>query len=239
MARKLLYQGKAKSLYTSSRPKHCVMHFRDDATAFDGAKHALLARKGMINNHFNAFIMRYLAKAGIQTHFARISGERESLVKQLEMIPVECVVRNIATGSLCRRLGIEEGKKLEPPIFEFFYKSDLLHDPMINEWHITTLGWASLDEARQMRELTLKVNEILIPLFKKVGLLLVDYKLEFGRYQGSLVLGDEFTPDGARIWDSQTNERLDKDRFRKDLGCVIESYEVVAARLRIPLWYEE
>lgn len=230
-----LYKGKAKSVYLTDDDDYLILHFRDDATAFDGEKHAELSRKGRVNNHFNAFIMQKLAEAGIPTHFERLLSDDESLVKRLEMIPVECVIRNIATGSLCRRLGIEEGINLDPLIFEFFFKDDDLHDPMINDYHIITFGWASENEIHRMKELTFKVNEVLKPLFHQAGMFLVDYKLEFGRYEDAVVLGDEFTPDGCRIWDIETHERLDKDRFRKDLGHVIESYEQVAERLNIPL----
>lgn len=230
-----LYSGKAKTIHRTNQAGHLVMEFRDDTSAFDGIKVEKLARKGMVNNHFNAFIMQKLQAAGIDTHFEELLSNDESLVKHLEMIPVECVVRNIATGSLCKRLGTEEGIDLQPPLFEFFLKNDELHDPMINDFHIITFGWANEDEIQQMKVLTFKVNEILKPLFMDAGMLLVDYKLEFGRFDGKLLLGDEFTPDGCRIWDADTRERLDKDRFRRDMGDVIESYELVASRLGVEI----
>lgn len=230
-----LYSGKAKTLYATDAPQYLWMEFRDDATAFDGEKKAQLARKGKVNNHFNAFIMQKLAAAGIGNHFERILSDHESLVKRLEMLPVECVVRNIAAGSICRRLGITEGRELNPPIFEFFLKDDALHDPMINECHIENFGWATKEEIAIMKAMSFKVNEILKPLFLQAGMLLVDYKLEFGRFAGQILLGDEFTPDGCRIWDVETREKLDKDRFRKDLGNVIEAYEQVAQRLNIAI----
>ena len=233
--RDLLYSGKAKSLYNTNDSDFLIMEFRDDVSAFDGVKRAQLANKGVVNNQFNAFIMEKLAKKGVTTQFEKCLSDTDSLVKHLDMIPVECVVRNIAAGSLCRRLGIEEGIDIDPPIFEFFLKNDELHDPMINDSHILTFGWASEAEIKQMRTLTLNVNNILKPLFLNAGMILVDYKLEFGRFQGKLYLGDEFTPDGCRIWDKETRERLDKDRFRKDLGDVIESYERVAQRLGIKI----
>jgi phosphoribosylaminoimidazole-succinocarboxamide synthase len=207
------------------------MHFRDDATAFNGEKVAKFANKGRINNQFNAFIMDVLQKNNIPTHFEKKLNERESLVKSLQMIPVECVVRNIAAGSFSRRLGIDEGKDLNPPVFEFFYKSDPLGDPMINEYHIRSLELASDAEMQVMKELSFKVNDILKVLFLQAGLLLVDFKLEFGRFNGQLYLGDEFTPDGCRIWDVKSREKMDKDRFRRDLGKVMESYQAVAERL--------
>jgi phosphoribosylaminoimidazole-succinocarboxamide synthase len=230
-----LYSGKAKTLYTTDDEKYLIVHYRDDATAFDGVKKAKLNRKGMVNNYFNAFIMQELEKKGVPTHFVKVLSDNESLVKRLDMIKVECVVRNITAGSLCRRLGIKEGMELNPPLFEFFLKNDELHDPMINDYHIRNFGWASEGEIDIMKRLTFKVNDILKPLFLDASMLLVDYKLEFGRNNGNVLLGDEFTPDGCRIWDSQTKQILDKDRFRKDLGDVIEGYEQAAHRLGIVL----
>lgn len=227
----LLYSGKAKSLYSSSDPDYLIMEFRDDTTAFDGLKKAQLARKGVVNNHFNAFIMQKLAAADIKTQFVSLYSDSESVVKNLDMIRLESVVRNIAAGHLCSRLGIEEGLALNPPTFEFFLKNDELHDPMINDSIILTFGWASEEEIRQMKALSYQVNAVLQPLFLQADLLLVDFKLEFGRYKGEIVLGDEFSPDGCRIWDAKTRKKLDKDRFRKELGGVIEAYEEVAQRL--------
>jgi len=231
----LLYTGKAKSLYTTEDPDQLLCVFRNDTSAFDGEKIEQLDRKGKVNNHFNAFIMQKLAKAGIPNHFEKIVKAEASLVKRLKMIPVECVVRNFAAGSLCRRLGVEAGKELQPPTFEFFLKNDALHDPMINESHIITFGWATKTAIEQMQKMTFAVNEVLKPLFQNAGLILVDYKLEFGYYHNALLLGDEFTPDGCRIWDAETKKVLDKDRFRKDMGDVVEAYEEVAHRLGVPL----
>lgn len=230
-----LYAGKAKTVYTTSDPDYLILHFRNDTSAFDGEKMEQLARKGLVNNRFNAFIMQKLADAGIAVHFERLLSDTESLVKRMDMIPVECVVRNFAAGSLCRRLGIEEGKSLTPPVFEFFLKNDALHDPMINEHHILTFGWASEAEVAKMKQLSFAVNEVLTKLFADAGLLLVDYKLEFGRFHGDIVLGDEFSPDGCRLWDAETRKKLDKDRFRQGLGGVIEAYEEVAARIGAPM----
>jgi len=179
--------------------------------------------------------MQKLEAAGITTQFVELFSETESLVKHLEMIPVESVVRNIAAGHLCSRLGIEEGIALNPPTFEFFLKNDALHDPMINDSLIRTFNWATDDEINQMKAQSFHVNEVLKPLFLQAGLLLVDFKLEFGRCDGKIILGDEFTPDGCRIWDAKTRQKLDKDRFRKDLGGVIEAYEEVARRLNVEL----
>jgi phosphoribosylaminoimidazole-succinocarboxamide synthase len=230
-----LYSGKAKSVFLTDDPAWLVLLFRDDTSAFDGTKVERLARKGRVNNRFNAFIMERLMDAGIPTHFERVLSETESLVKRLAMIPVECVVRNVAAGSLCRRLGVEEGRALEPPTYELFLKNDALHDPMVNESLAVTFGWATEAQLARMRELSLAVNAVLDPLFGAAGLLLVDYKLEFGRFRGEILLGDEFTPDGCRLWDAETRTKLDKDRFRQGLGGVVEAYEEVAHRLGIPL----
>lgn len=230
-----LVKGKAKTVYNTDVEDRLVLHFRNDTSAFDGEKIEQLDRKGMVNNKFNAFIMQKLEAGGVATHFDSLLSDEESLVKKLDMLPIECVVRNISTGSLCRRLGIEDGLDLNPPIFEFFLKNDPLHDPMINDYHIISFKWATADEIEAMKSLTFKVNDILIGLFEKAGLLLVDYKLEFGRSEGTLLLGDEFTPDGCRLWDIETREKLDKDRFRQGLGGVVEAYEEVAHRLGVKL----
>ena len=231
----LISEGKAKSLYETSDKSELLMIYRDDTSAFDGKKKEALKGKGEINNKFNAFIMEHLANNGVETHFLKLIDKNESLVKRLDMLPVECVVRNIATGSLCRRLGVEEGIKFEEPLFEFFLKDDDLGDPLINDNHITAFGWGTEEEIVTMKEITFKINHLLCALFKEVGLILVDYKVEYGRSNGFLILGDEFTPDGCRIWDAETGESLDKDRFRKDLGDVVESYQIVAHKLGISL----
>ena len=237
--RQELYKGKAKTVYATDDPNHLVMHYRDDVSAFDGVKVAKLDRKGETNNRINAYVMGKLAQAGVATHFVRVLNDRESLVKAMKMVPVECVVRNVCAGSMAKRYGIEEGRKLAEPIFEFFLKSDALHDPLCNDDHIRVLGWASAAEIVQMREITHEVNAVLKPLFANAGIDLVDYKLEFGHPVddpgGALVLGDEFTPDGCRLWDARTGEKLDKDRFRRDLGEVIEHYREVARRIGVPL----
>lgn len=228
-----LYSGKAKSVYTTENPDLMVMLFRDDTSAFDGEKVAQLDRKGMVNNKFNAFIMDALEKEGVPTHFEKLLSDNESLVKNLNMLPVECVVRNFAAGSLVKRLGVEEGLELNPPTFELFLKNDALHDPMINTSHCVSFGWATKEQLEEMEALTLKVNTILSRMFSDAGMLLVDYKLEFGLYKDQIVLGDEFSPDGCRIWDKETRKKMDKDRFRQGLGSVIETYEEVGQRLGI------
>jgi len=237
--RQELYKGKAKTVYATDDPHRLVMHYRDDVSAFDGVKLAKLHLKGETNNKINAYVMGKLAAAGVPTHFVKLLNERESLVKAMKMVPVECVVRNVCAGSMAKRYGIDEGRKLPEPIFEFFLKSDALHDPLCNDDHIRVLGWASADEIAQMRTITHKVNAVLKPMFANAGIDLVDYKLEFGHPTddptGPLVLGDEFTPDGCRLWDAKTGEKLDKDRFRRDLGEVIEHYREVAQRIGAPL----
>jgi phosphoribosylaminoimidazole-succinocarboxamide synthase len=233
--RQELYAGKAKSVYKTDDDDFVILSFRDDTSAFDGEKVEQLSRKGEVNNKFNAFIMEYLANAGIPTHFEKLLSANESVVKNMQMIPVECVVRNVASGSLCRRLGVEDGMELNPPVFEFFLKNDALHDPMINEYHIETFGWAKADDVIKMKELTFKVNVELSKLFADAGMILVDYKLEFGLFKGDVVLGDEFSPDGCRLWDAETRKKLDKDRFRQGLGGVIEAYEEVAKRIGVTL----
>ena len=230
-----LYSRKAKSLFLTENPKLLVMEFRDDTSAFDGERIEKLDRKGMVNNRFNAFVLEKLESAGVATHFEKLLSDTESLVKCLEMIPVECVIRNIATGSLCKRYGIDDGLELDPPTFEFFLKDDARHDPLINDYHIESFGWASPAEVEVMKKVTFQVNDALGELFRSEGMILVDFKVEFGRFEGELLLGDEFTPDGCRLWDMETRKKLDKDRFRRGLGGVVEAYEEVAARLGVDL----
>ncbi|APE31428.1 phosphoribosylaminoimidazolesuccinocarboxamide synthase [Halomonas aestuarii] len=231
--RQELFAGKAKSVYATDDPDRLILHFRNDTSAFDGRRVESLERKGRVNNRFNAFIMGKLQEAGIPTHFESLLSDTECVVKNLEMIPVECVVRNIAAGSLVKTLGVEEGQELTPPTFQLFLKNDALHDPMINESLAETFGWATPDQLAEMKALTFRVNEVLKALFAEGGMLLVDYKLEFGLFHGQIVLGDEFSPDGCRLWDAETREKLDKDRFRQGLGNVIESYEEVGRRIGV------
>ncbi len=230
-----LFAGKAKSIFATDNEDFVIMSFRDDTSAFDGEKIEQLSRKGEVNNKFNAFIMQQLEQAGVPTHFDSLFNETESVVKNMKMMPVECVVRNVASGSLVRRLGVEDGMELSPPVFEFFLKNDALHDPMINEYHIETFGWAKAADVEKMKELTFKVNTVLTKMFSDAGMILVDYKLEFGLFKGDVILGDEFSPDGCRLWDAETRKKLDKDRFRQGLGGVIEAYEEVANRIGVQL----
>ena len=229
--REKLYEGKAKILFATDNPDLLIQHFTDNATAFNGKKKGIIKNKGIINNKMTARIFKLLEENGIPTHFVEVINDREMLVKKLDIIMVELVVRNIAAGSLAKRLGIEVGKELPFPIIEFYYKSDELNDPMINEWHIKYLNLATPEELNYMVETSLKVNDILKKFFDERDIKLVDFKLEFGRHNGQILLGDEFTPDGSRLWNKADNYILDKDRFRKDLGFVEEAYEEVCRRV--------
>ncbi|GAB7259522.1 MULTISPECIES: phosphoribosylaminoimidazolesuccinocarboxamide synthase [Dickeya] len=230
-----LYRGKAKTVYTTEDPDLLVLEFRNDTSAGDGARIEQFDRKGMVNNKFNHFIMTKLEEAGIPTQMVSLLSDTEVLVKKLDMVPVECVVRNRAAGSLVKRLGITEGEILNPPLFDLFLKNDAMHDPMVNESYCKTFGWVSEENLARMKELSYKANEVLSKLFGDAGLILVDFKLEFGLFKGEVVLGDEFSPDGSRLWDKETLNKMDKDRFRQSLGGLIEAYEEVARRLGVKL----
>jgi phosphoribosylaminoimidazole-succinocarboxamide synthase len=233
--KELLKTGKAKSLYHTDDPSKLIMEYKDDTSAFDEKKIEQIAGKGTVNNRFNSHIMEHLKKNDVPNHHLEVSNPNESIVLSLDMFPIECVVRNFAAGSICKRLGLEEGMKMDPPIFEFFYKDDDLGDPLINDCHITAFGWAKEKDIEVMKELTLKTNSILVSLFDAADLILVDFKIEFGLVDGKILLGDEFTPDGCRVWDKETKKKLDKDRFRLGLGDVVESYQEIAHRLGIDL----
>ena len=229
-----LYQGKAKTLYATDQDEYLIADFRDDTTAFDGEKKEALENKGRVNCAISLFLMEYLQQQGIKTHFVSVLSENEVVVKRLRMVPLESVVRNIAAGSLCRRLGVESKMKLDPPLFEFFYKNDELHDPLVAREHALAFGWASSAEMDQMQQLSLRVHSLLTDLFKEKNMILVDAKYEFGvDSTGAVVLGDEISPDSCRIWDEDTLESLDKDRFRKGLGGVVDAYMEIARRLGI------
>ena len=223
-----LYEGKAKILYKTSDPDLLIQYFKDDASAFDGKKKGTIVDKGVMNNHMSTRIFEYLEDNGVKTHFVKNLNDREMLVKSLKIIPVEVVLRNVAAGSLCKRLGIEEGREFnEQPILEFFYKSDPLGDPMINECHVDIFGWATKEEVEILKSEGLKVNKLMVDFFKERKIRLVDFKVEFGRHNGEVLLGDEISPDGCRLWDWDTNEKMDKDRFRFNLGSVEEKYQQV------------
>jgi phosphoribosylaminoimidazole-succinocarboxamide synthase len=235
--RKKIYEGKAKILYEGPEPGTLIQYFKDDATAFNAQKKAVLEGKGVINNRISEYVMTRLNTIGIQNHFIRRLNLREQLIKEVEIIPLEVVCRNIAAGSIATRLGLPEGQALPRSIIEFYYKNDQLQDPMVTEEHITAFNWASTQEIDDILAMTLRVNDFLTGLFSAVGITLVDFKIEFGRvFEGEfsrVILADEISPDSCRLWDSATNEKLDKDRFRRDMGSVIESYTEVARRLGI------
>ena len=235
--RKMIYEGKAKILYEGPEPGTIVQYFKDDATAFNNQKKATLEGKGVLNNRISEFIMIGLMRAGIPTHFIRRLNMREQLVRQVEIIPLEVICRNVAAGSLCQRLGLEEGPPLPRSLIEFCYKNDDLGDPLVTEDHITAFNWASPQDLDDMIALTVRINDFLTGMFAAVGIQLVDFKLEFGRlYEGDmmrLVLADEISPDSCRLWDIETQEKMDKDRFRRDLGNVTEAYTEVARRLGV------
>jgi phosphoribosylaminoimidazole-succinocarboxamide synthase len=235
--RRRVYEGKAKILYEGPEPGTLVQHFKDDTTVLHPKKHEVIDGKGVLNNRISEYIFTQLNRMGIPTHFIRRLNMREQLIKEVEIIPLQVVVRNIAAGSLAKRLGIEEGTVLPRSIIEFYYKNDVLDDPMVSEEHITAFGWAAPQEIDDIMALAIRVNDFLSGLFLGVGIQLVDFKIECGRlWEGDMmriVVADEFSPDSARLWDSQTNEKLDKDRFRRDMGGLIEAYQEVARRLGI------
>ncbi|KMP10422.1 phosphoribosylaminoimidazole-succinocarboxamide synthase [Candidatus Nitromaritima sp. SCGC AAA799-A02] len=222
-----VYEGKAKILYATEDPDLMIQYFKDDASAFDGVKKGTIVDKGVINNQVSTRIFQHLGEKGVKTHFVEHLSDREMLVRKLEIVPVEVVLRNVAAGSLCKRLGVEEGTSFDPPILEFFYKSDPLHDPLINDCHAVTFGWATQEELDVLRSSGYRINELLVEFFKQRKIRLVDFKLEFGRHQGEILLGDEISPDGCRLWHWDTGEKMDKDRFRFSMGSVEEKYQEV------------
>jgi len=235
--RRMIYEGKAKILYEGPEPGTVIQYFKDDTTAFDATKKATIEGKGVVNNRISEYLMTQLNAIGVPTHFVRRLNMREQLIKEVEIVPLEVVVRNIAAGSLSKRLGIDEGTALPRSIIEYYYKSDKLHDPWVSEEHITAFGWAAPQDLDDIVNLTIRINDFLSGLFLGVGIKLVDFKVEFGRLWENdymrIVLADEISPDSCRLWDAATNNKLDKDRFRRDMGGVIEAYSEVARRLGI------
>ena len=236
--RRKLYEGKAKVLYEGPEPGTLIQYFKDDATAFNNQKKGIITGKGVLNNRISEFLMTRLSEIGVPTHFMRRLNMREQLVREVEIIPIEIVVRNVAAGSLAERFGIEEGTVLPRSIIEYYYKSDELGSPMVTEEHITAFGWAATQDLDDMVSLALRVNDFLNGLFLGVGVRLVDFKLEFGRLYNEhdeiqIVVADEISPDNCRLWDIRTNEKMDKDRFRRDLGAVEEAYQEIARRLGV------
>ncbi len=228
---KQLYEGKAKIIYATEDPDLIIQYFKDDATAFNAAKKGTIAGKGVMNNKISTKIFEFLAAQGIPTHFERNLSDREMLVKKVEIVPVEVIIRNKAAGSLCRLLGLKEGAALASTVLEFCYKRDDLGDPLINESHVRALKMATEAEVEAIRKYTLKINELLSKFFANLGLELIDFKLEFGRYKGGIILADEISPDTCRLWEIGTGKKLDKDRFRHDLGQIEEAYQEVLSRV--------
>lgn len=231
MKQQPIYEGKAKQIFTTTNPDELLVFFKDDATAFNGEKRGTIINKGVLNNKISTFFFDLLGKQGIPHHFVRMLSDREMLVKRLDILKVEVVVRNITAGSLAKRIGWEEGKKLPTTVLEMYYKNDDLGDPLINEYHIQAMGLATREQVAKMSEYALKINEILSDYLKAKKLELIDFKLEFGVHKGEVLLGDEISPDTCRFWDSETGEKLDKDRFRRDLGNVEEAYHEILYRL--------
>ena len=235
--RRRIYEGKAKVLYEGPEPGTLIQHFKDDATALNGKKHSLIDGKGALNNRISEYIFVKLGEIGVPTHFIRRLNMREQLIREVEIIPLEVVVRNVAAGSLATRLGLEEGSALPRSIIEYYYKNDKLNDPMVSEEHITAFGWASPQEIDELMSLALRINDFLVGLFLGIGIRLVDFKMECGRLFENdmmrIIVADEISPDSCRLWDVKSNEKLDKDRFRRDLGGVLEAYQEVARRLGV------
>ena len=227
-----VYEGKAKKVFRTDDEGLFIVDYKDDATAFNGLKKGTIAGKGAINNRMTNSIMQLLEQHGIPTHFVKELSERETLVKRVQIVPIEVIVRNVAAGSLAKRLGLAEGKRLKSTVLEYCYKNDELGDPMINDYHIFAMGLASKEQLEKIAAYSLKINEILVAFFKEIGVDLIDFKLEYGvTNDGTLVLADEISPDTCRFWDSKTGEKLDKDRFRRDLGGVEEAYQEMMKRL--------
>ena len=231
-AREMMYEGKAKKLYATDDPNLTIMAYKDSFTAFNGEKRAEISGKGRLNNAISAEIFAYLAENGVPLHFVEKLDELRQLAVRVTILPLEVTVRNITTGSIVKRLGVGEGKRLPRPLIEFYYKDDALGDPIVTEDHALLFGWATEADLAEIKRITLRVNELLQKLFGQIGIVLVDFKLEFGKDRdGKLILADEISPDTCRFWDASTGDRLDKDRFRKDMGNVLDAYEEIWRRL--------
>lgn len=239
MSKKILYEGKAKQLFETEKPFELVQFFKDDATAFNKKKHEIIDSKGVLNNLISEFIFTYLGNNNIPNHFIERLSPREQLIKKVEIIPIEVVVRNIAAGTFSNRFGIEEGKNLPKTLIEFNLKDDENDDPLVSEEHMKVFGWTKEAEIETMKKYAFEINTLLKKLFKKINITLVDFKIEFGRYYTNnnyeIILADEISPDSCRLWDMSSNEKLDKDRFRRNIGGLIEAYKEVATRLEIDL----
>ena len=229
--REQLYEGKAKKVFATDHEDYCIVDYKDDATAFNGQKKGTITGKGIVNNRMSNFMFKLLEKHGIPTHLVEELNDRETVVKKVSIVPLEVIVRNKAAGSLAKRLGLEEGTELKSTVLEFCYKDDDLGDPMVNEYHILAAGFATKEEVDEIAAMALKVNEILCDFFKQIDVELIDFKLEFGRVHGKILLADEISPDTCRFWDIHTHEKLDKDRFRRDMGGVEEAYAEMMKRI--------
>ncbi len=228
---KQIYEGKAKKLYETADPDILIQEFKDDATAFDATKRGTISNKGIVNNRLSEKIFNLLSKKGIPTHFIERPSDRDMIVKRVQIVPIEVTMRNIVAGGMAKLLGLEEGIVLKRPVLEWHYKEDKLHDPLVNDYHILALGIATEKELDTIKKYSFKVNDVLKDFFDSKGLILVDFKLEFGRFKGKIILADEISPDTCRLWDKTTKEKLDKDRFRRDLGNVEEAYQEVLRRV--------
>ena len=227
----MLYEGKAKKIFLTDKTDEVIQYFKDDATAFNAQKKGTILAKGVVNNKISSRLFELLEQAGVATHFIKNLSDREMLARRVKILPIEVVVRNRATGSIIKRLGLEEGLVIEPPLVEFFYKDDALGDPLITDDHVRMMNLATPDQVARLKSLSLKINEVLKPFFQERGMMLVDFKLEFGLWNGQILLADEISPDTCRFWDIKTGERMDKDRFRKDLGRIEETYQEVLRRV--------
>jgi len=235
--RKKIYEGKAKILYKGPQPNTIIQYFKDDATAFNNKKFAVINGKGVLNNRISAFLMEKIKDIGIPTHFIKRLNMREQLVHSVDIIPIEVVIRNVAAGSICKRFGLKEGKSLPRAIVEYYYKSDELNDPLVSDEHITAFEWANSNEIEDIFNMSLRINDFLLGIFSSIGIKVIDFKLEFGRFYKDenveIILADELSPDNFRLWDNKTNKKLDKDRFRENLGNLEEAYQEVAERLGV------
>lgn len=228
----MLYEGKAKKIYSTAKEDEVVVYYKDDATAFNGEKKAQIGNKGVLNNAITSAIFEMLNAKGIKTHFVKKLNEREQLCKKVEIVPLEVIVRNVAAGSMAKRLGLEEGTELKTTVFEISYKDDALGDPLVNDYHAVAIGATTFEELKVIYDMTAKINDILKDFFKELNIDLIDFKIEFGRYNGEIVLADEISPDTCRFWDATTGEKLDKDRFRRDLGNVEGAYVEILNRIK-------
>ena len=228
----MMYEGKAKQIFSTEKEDEIIVYYKDDATAFNGEKKGSIEDKGALNNEITSLLFEVLNEKGIETHFIKKLSEREQLCKKVEIVPLEVIVRNVAAGSMAKRLGLEEGTELKTTVFEICYKDDSLGDPLINDYHAVAIGAASFEELDTIYKITDKINEVLKEVFLNLNIKLIDFKLEFGRYKGEIILADEISPDTCRFWDATTNEKLDKDRFRRDLGNVKDAYIEILNRIK-------